>query len=128
VQGESTFHIHQKWREQKDESLYGLGQMQLGSVISRDMTRSVAAQQNVVVPSCLVERYGIFWTTLPSPLRNLRPFEAIPRSTYMTQAASPEALRDAGGWSETPGKPRISLFIYVRIAPNDSLRPPAPGI
>src|ERR1035441_7503536 len=30
VQGEDTFHVQQRWKSQAGESLYGLGQMQLG--------------------------------------------------------------------------------------------------
>ena len=51
VQGEATFHVQQKWKAQKDESLYGLGQMQFGSLDIKGLDVDLWQNNtNVVVP------------------------------------------------------------------------------
>ena len=81
VQGEETFHVQQKWRAQKDESLYGLGQMQLGIVDIKGYDLDLWQHNtNVVVPFLVSSKgYGIFWdNTSFTRFGDLRPFAPIP--------------------------------------------------
>lgn len=81
VQGENTFHIQQKWKSQDDESLYGLGQMQLGTVDVKGYDLDLWQHNtNVVVPFLVSSKgYGILWdNTSFTRLGDLRPFVPIP--------------------------------------------------
>ena len=112
VQGEDTFHIQQKWKAQPDESLYGLGQMQLGITDIKGYDLDLWQHNtNIVVPFLVSSRgYGILWdNTSFTRFGDLRPFVAIP----------PANLYDADG---KPGG--------LTLAPIDSSQPPSqsPGI
>ena len=119
VQGESTFHIHQKWREQKDESLYGLGQMQLGSVDIKGYDLDLWQHNtNVVVPFLVSSNgYGIFWdNTSFTRFGDLRPFEAIPAVDLYDAGGEP------GGLTVTPADgsetPRQTADITLHLRPH----------
>ena len=81
VQGEKTFHVQQKWKAADGESLYGLGQMQLGTVDIKGYDLDLWQHNtNVVVPFLVSSKgYGIFWdNTSFTRFGDLRPFTAIP--------------------------------------------------
>lgn len=81
VQGAQTFHAQQQWESRADESLYGLGQNQLGLVDIKGYDLDLWQHNGSVVIPLLVSSagYGILWDN-PSYTRfgDLRPFEAIP--------------------------------------------------
>jgi alpha-D-xyloside xylohydrolase len=86
VQGESTFHVQQKWRAQLDESLYGLGQMQLGTIDIKGLDLDLWQHNtNVVVPFLVSSNgYGILWdNTSYTRFGDLRPFEPIPTANLI---------------------------------------------
>jgi len=106
VQGEDTSHIQQRWRSQPAESLYGLGQMQLGITDIKGYDIDLWQHNtNIVVPFLVSSRgYGILWdNTSFTRFGDLRPFTAIP----------PANLFDAGG---KPGG--------LTLAPIDGSQPP----
>ena len=81
VQGEDTSHIQQRWKAQPDESLYGLGQMQLGITDIKGYDLDLWQHNtNIVVPFLVSSRgYGILWdNTSFTRFGDLRPFAAIP--------------------------------------------------
>ena len=107
VQGEDTSHIQQRWRAQPGESLYGLGQMQLGITDIKGYDLDLWQHNtNIVVPFLVSSRgYGILWdNTSFTRFGDLRPFVAIP----------PANLLDADG---KPGG--------LTLAPIDSSQPPS---
>jgi alpha-D-xyloside xylohydrolase len=80
VQGEKTWHIEQQWLPNSDESLFGLGQQQLGIVDLKGYDLDLWQHNtNVVVPYLVSSRgYGIFWdNTSFTRFGDLRPFEPI---------------------------------------------------
>ena len=106
VQGEKTFHIQQEWKAQEDESLYGLGQMQLGIVDIKGYDLDLWQHNtNVVVPFLVSSKgYGILWdNTSFTRFGNLRPFTSIP----------------AGNLSDADGKQG-----GLTVAPADGSKPP----
>jgi alpha-D-xyloside xylohydrolase len=81
VQDEKTFHIHQQWIGNDDESLYGLGQNQLGLLNLKGLDLDLWQHNtNVVVPFLASSRgYGILWdNTSLTRFGDLRPFVPIP--------------------------------------------------
>ena len=92
VQGEKTFHVQQQWVPNADESLYGLGQRQLGVLDLKGYDLDLWQRNtHVVVPFLVSSRgYGILWDNAAfTRFGDLRAFEAIPA----------ECLRDARGQS-----------------------------
>lgn len=90
VQGVATHHVEQQWEPTPGESLYGLGQQQLGIVDIKDYDLELWQHNGTVVVPFLVSSrgYGILWDNLSySRFGDLRPFAPIP----------PEDLTDAGG-------------------------------
>ncbi len=111
VQGETTFHIQQRWNSQPGESLYGLGQMQLGITDIKGYDLDLWQHNtNIVVPFLVSSRgYGILWdNTSFTRFGDLRPFAAIP----------PANLYDAT--ANTAGSPSRPSTVPCRPA-----RPPA---
>jgi alpha-D-xyloside xylohydrolase len=81
VQGERTFHARQLWEANNDESLYGLGQQQLGTVDIKGYDMDLWQHNTrVVVPMLVSSRgYGIFWDNMSySRFGDLRQFVPIP--------------------------------------------------
>ena len=111
VQGEKTFHVSQQWKANADESLYGLGQLQFGTVDIKDYDLDLWQHNTCVVVPLLVSSrgYGVFWDNLSfTRFGDLRPFEPIPAdnlvdaigqpgglTTGTFTAADPEQLRNA---------------------------------
>jgi alpha-D-xyloside xylohydrolase len=90
VQGENTFHLRQEWLPNDDESLYGLGQQQLGIIDLKGYDLNLWQHNtNVVVPFLVSSRgYGILWDNASyTRFGDLRPFTSIPA----------DCLRDATG-------------------------------
>lgn len=84
VQGEQTYHARQLWQANPDESLYGLGQQQLGTVDIKGYDMDLWQHNTrVVVPMLVSSRgYGIFWDNMSySRFGDLRPFVPIPAET-----------------------------------------------
>jgi len=81
VMGEQTFHIQQRWELNPDESLYGLGENQLGLVDIKGYDLDLWQHNGTdAIPFLVSSRgYGILWDN-PSYTRfgDLRPFEPIP--------------------------------------------------
>jgi alpha-D-xyloside xylohydrolase len=81
VQGDQTFHVQQRWKGQAGESLYGLGQMQLGITDVKGYDLDLWQHNtNIVVPFLVSSKgYGILWdNTSFTRFGDLRAFEAIP--------------------------------------------------
>jgi alpha-D-xyloside xylohydrolase len=81
VQGSPTFHVNQRWEPQPDESLYGLGENQLGLVDLKGYDLDLWQHNGTAYVPLLVSSrgYGLLWDN-PSFSRfgDLRPMTAIP--------------------------------------------------
>ena len=81
VQGEKTFHVQQQWQPAKNESLYGLGQHQLGLMDIKGYDLDLWQHNGTVIIPLLVSSkgYGIFWdNTSFTRFGDLRDAETIP--------------------------------------------------
>jgi alpha-D-xyloside xylohydrolase len=99
VQGEQTYHARQLWQANADESLYGLGQQQLGTVDIKGYDLDMWQHNTrVVVPMLVSSRgYGIFWDNMSfTRFGDLRQFVPIPAEN-LTNAAGQK-----GGLTMTP--------------------------
>jgi len=63
VQGERTWHVRQRWAENADESLYGLGQRQFNALDIKGYDFDMWQRNtNIVVPFLVSSRgYGVLW-------------------------------------------------------------------
>jgi alpha-D-xyloside xylohydrolase len=95
VQGEQTYHVRQKWEPGADESLYGLGENQLGLVNLKGYDLDLWQHNGTAVIPFLVSSrgYGILWDN-PSYTRfgDLRPFEPIPVARLLDADGKPGGL------------------------------------
>jgi alpha-D-xyloside xylohydrolase len=94
VQGEQTFHVSQEWEPNDGESLYGLGQRQIGVMDIKGYDLDLWQHNtHVVVPFLVSSRgYGILWDNLSySRFGDLRQFEPIPADCLM------DASNQSGG-------------------------------
>ncbi|MGO9127517.1 MAG: TIM-barrel domain-containing protein [Terriglobales bacterium] len=95
VQGEKTFHVQQQWEPNSDESLYGLGENQLGLLNIKGYDLDLWQHNGTdVVPFLVSSRgYGILWDN-PSFTRfgDLRPFDAIPAAQLFDATGKPGGL------------------------------------
>ena len=65
VQGERTFHVRRQWLPNADESLYGLGQQQLGLMDIKGYDLDLGSNVSDVVPVLVSSRgYGILWNNM----------------------------------------------------------------
>jgi alpha-D-xyloside xylohydrolase len=81
VQGETTFHVQTQWNANAGESLYGLGQQQLGIVDIKGYDLELWQHNtNIALPFLVSSNgYGILWdNTSYSRFGDLREFEPIP--------------------------------------------------
>jgi alpha-D-xyloside xylohydrolase len=95
VQGERTFHVQQQWAPNADESLYGLGENQLGLVDIKGYDLDLWQHNGTVVIPLLVSSrgYGILWdNTSFTRFGDLRPFEAIPAAQLFDREGKPGGL------------------------------------
>jgi len=77
VQGEQTFHVRQQWEPKANESLYGLGQRQIGILDIKGWDLDLWQHNtHVVVPFLVSSRgYGVLWDNLSfTRFGDLRPF------------------------------------------------------
>jgi len=95
VQGEKTLHVQQEWESSADESLYGLGQNQLGLVDIKGYDLDLWQHNGTVVIPFLVSSrgYGILWDN-PSFTRfgDLRAFAPIPPALLYDSSGKPGGL------------------------------------
>lgn len=118
VQGEATFHIQQKWKAQKDESLYGLGQMQFGSVDIKGLDVDLWQNNtNVVVPFLVSSNgYGILWdNTSFTRFGDLRAFAPIPPANLFDANGKPGGLTVAP--IDASEAPRQTAEIAIHLPP-----------
>jgi alpha-D-xyloside xylohydrolase len=121
VQEEKTFHVQQKWQAQKDESLYGLGQMQLGVVDIRGLDLDLWQHNTSVVVPFLVSSkgYGILWdNTSFTRFGDLRPFAPIPSVDLYGADSKPGGLTltllDGG----QPPRQTADISIHLPLHPD----------
>jgi alpha-D-xyloside xylohydrolase len=106
VQGERTSHVQQQWVANPDESLFGLGQQQLGIVDLKGYSLDLWQHNtNVVVPYLVSsDGYGIFWdNTSYTRFGDLRPFVPIPAYSLLDQKGVAGGLTLTYPDSSTPG-------------------------
>jgi alpha-D-xyloside xylohydrolase len=97
VQGEPTHHVRQAWQTGVDESLYGLGQRQEGTLDIKGFDFDLWQRNTVVyVPMIVSSRgYGLLWdNTSPSKFGDIRPFEAIPALQLVDMSGKPGGLSE----------------------------------
>jgi alpha-D-xyloside xylohydrolase len=137
VQGEKTFHVRQEWGERDDESLYGLGQHQLGlmDVKGHDLD---LWQHNatVVVPFLVSSRgYGILWdNTSFTRFGDLREWAPIPAGQLLDATGKPGGLTGsyhAGPGFEKPVGTRVDPALDIAVPggtrqPNLRIHPSLP--
>ncbi len=95
VQGENTFHVRQQWASDPAESLYGMGQMQLGFTNIKDWDLDFWQHNgSIVVPFVVSTKgYGIFWdNTSYTRLGDLGAFQPIPPTALIDNAGAPGGL------------------------------------
>lgn len=99
VQGEKTFHVRQQWQSDPSESLYGMGELQLGITDIKNWDLDFWQHNGTVVSPFLVSSkgYGILWDN-PSYTRfgDLGNFAAIPPEDLVDDSGK------AGGLSSGP--------------------------
>jgi alpha-D-xyloside xylohydrolase len=95
VLGERTFHVQQQWAPNAEESLYGLGENQLGLLDIKGYDLDLWQHNGTVVVPLLVSSrgYGIVWdNTSFTRFGDLRPFEAFPAAQLFDQEEKPGGL------------------------------------
>lgn len=95
VQGERTYHVRQRWREIKDEHLYGLGQRQLDFLDLKGHDLDLWQRNtHVVVPFLLSNKgYGVFWNnTSLTRFGDLRQYEPVPEPQLLDKNGKPGGL------------------------------------
>jgi alpha-D-xyloside xylohydrolase len=136
VQGVPTWHARQKWEPNADESLYGLGQNQLGLVDLKGYDLDLWQHNgSVVVPFLVSSRgYGILWDN-PSYTRfgDLRPFEPIPGTQLIDTAGHPGGLTGSYYADDAFGRRvaervdgRIDILPAGRFMTNAAIHPDLP--
>jgi alpha-D-xyloside xylohydrolase len=122
VQGEKTFHVQQKWKAQDDESLYGLGQMQLGIVDIKGFDLDLWQHNtNVVVPFLVSSKgYGLLWdNTSFTRFGDLRPFTPIPAGDLYDADGKQGGLTVAPGDGSEPARQTADLCIHLRLSQSE---------
>jgi len=137
VQGERTFHARQDWLENADESLYGLGQHQLGLADIKGYDLDLWQHNaTVVVPFLVSSRgYGLLWdNTSFTRFGDLRPWEPVPADRLYDAAGKPGGLTGsyhAGAGFERLVATRVDPRIDVAVPstarePNRRIHPALP--
>jgi alpha-D-xyloside xylohydrolase len=88
VDGHAEQHVAQTWLANPDESLYGLGQQQLGTVDIKGYDLDLWQHNtSAVVPLLVSSRgYGIFWDNLSfTRFGDLRPFVLVPATALLNR-------------------------------------------
>ena len=118
VQGEKTFHIQQKWKAPEDESLYGLGQMQLGTVDIKGYDLDLWQHNtNVVVPFLVSSKgYGILWdNTSFTRFGDLRPFVPIPTAYLYDADGMQSGLTVTPANASEPFRKTADVSLHLRL-------------
>jgi alpha-D-xyloside xylohydrolase len=118
VEGDTTFHVQQKWKAQDDESLYGLGQMQLGTVDIKGFDLDMWQHNtNVVVPFLVSSKgYGILWdNTSFTRFGDLRPFQPIPAASLYDADGKPGGLTVAPVDGREPPRQTADISVHVSL-------------
>jgi alpha-D-xyloside xylohydrolase len=122
VQGERTFHVRQQWLPNADESLYGLGQQQLGLMDLKGYDLDLW-QYNVsdVVPVLVSSRgYGILWNNMSlTRFGDLRTAAAMPAAVLLDESGTPGGLTGhyfAGAHFEREVASRVDPSIDIQLA------------
>lgn len=137
VQGEKTFHVQQQWEPEPNESLYGLGENQLGLLDIKGYDLDLWQHNGTdVVPFLVSSRgYGILWdNTSFTRFGDLRPFEAIPGAQLFDASGKPGGLTGfyyAGAHFERVVAQRVDSQINIDIPgqardPNRIIHPDLP--
>ena len=137
VQGERTFHARQQWLENADESLYGLGQHQLGLADVKGYDLDLWQHNaTVVVPFLVSSRgWGILWdNTSFTRFGDLREWAPIPAGQLFDASGRPGGLTGAyhaGAAFEKLVATRVDPKIDVAVAsaakqPNLRIHPSLP--
>ncbi|HYA79101.1 MAG TPA: TIM-barrel domain-containing protein, partial [Candidatus Nitrosopolaris sp.] len=95
VQREQTFHVRQQWEANADESLYGLGQRQIGILDIKGYDLDLWQHNtHVVVPFLVSSRgYGVLWDNLSfTRFGDLREFTPIPADCLVDVSNQPGGL------------------------------------
>ncbi|MGB7768198.1 MAG: TIM-barrel domain-containing protein [Verrucomicrobiia bacterium] len=95
VQGVQTFYVGQQWEPNAGESLYGLGQRQIGVLDIKGYDLDLWQHNtHVVVPLLVSSRgYGVLWDNLSyTRFGDLREFEPIPPDCLMDASNQPGGL------------------------------------
>ena len=119
VQGEKTFHIQQKWDAADGESLYGLGQMQLGTVDIKGYDLDLWQHNtNVVVPFLVSSKgYGIFWdNTSFTRFGDLRPFTTIPAADLFDAEGKPGGVTLSAIDGEAAPSQTADISLHLPVA------------
>jgi alpha-D-xyloside xylohydrolase len=137
VQGEQTAHVQQRWADQEGESLYGLGQQQLGLLDIKGYDLDLWQHNaTVVIPFLVSSRgYGIFWdNTSFTRFGDLREAVAIPGDHLFDLTGKPGGLTGqyfAGSRFERLVATRVDPKIDIAISskerrPNPLIHPDLP--
>ncbi|HUA97040.1 MAG TPA: TIM-barrel domain-containing protein [Terracidiphilus sp.] len=121
VQGEQTDHVQQKWEPQQDESLYGLGQQQLGIVDIKDYDLDLWQHNTRVVVPFLVSSkgYGILWdNTSYTRFGDLRPFADIPAEDLYDANGNPGGLTATDLDGHAPPHQTADIGIHLPLHPD----------
>ncbi|MFZ0826156.1 MAG: TIM-barrel domain-containing protein [Verrucomicrobiia bacterium] len=108
VQGEQTFHVRQQWEPNADESLYGLGQRQIGVLDIKGYDLDLWQHNtHVVVPFLVSSRgYGVLWDNLSfTRFGDLREFVPIPADCLVDVSNQPGALTSSTFAAASPDEP-----------------------
>ncbi len=122
VQGEKTFHVGQRWHGNNDESLYGLGQHQLGLMDIKGYDLDLWQRNTTVVVPFLVSSrgYGILWdNTSYTRFGDLRQFEAIPAKFLFDSGGKPGGL--TGSYYEGA---HFNRLVATRVDPTIDITTP----
>ncbi len=137
VQGERTFHARQQWLENAGESLYGLGQHQLGLADIKGYDLDLWQHNATVIVPFLVSSagYGILWdNTSFTRFGDLREWAPIPAGQLYDASGKPGGLTGAyhaGAGFEKLVATRVDPKIDVAVAstakqPNLRIHPALP--
>ena len=107
VQGVQTFHVRQVWEPNAEESLYGLGQRQIGILDIKGYDLDLWQHNtHVVVPLLVSSRgYGVLWDNLSyTRFGDLREFEPIPPNCLLDASNQPGGLTTGTFAPDNPGE------------------------
>lgn len=96
VQGQDTFHVQQQWQPFADESLYGLGENQLGLTDIKGYDLDLWQHNGTIVIPLLVSSrgYGIFWDNASfTRFGDLRPFSRMTAECLLDADGKPVCSR-----------------------------------